>query len=226
MNWFTAKPRIILDAFVIGLFMIMAALCVLRFPELYLEGRVTREVSDVLGFFLIIVGTLLRMSGRGFKKHASRQGFMLVTDGPYKLVRNPMYLGTFLIAIGCMFPLYPLWAIPIFGCVFYSRFVIQIRIEEEWLSRKFTAEYDAYCRAIPSFFPTVKSFRNAGLSNIFFKKYLWSTKEKFGLIYWPFVSISLNLLEDWFLWGQMDLTHIGNDFLLAAVFLALLLGRK
>src|SRR4051812_28996835 len=127
------KPRVQTDAFVIGAFMILTGICVLRFPGLFFEGQGIRDYFDILGFFLILVGALLRMSGRGFKKHASAQGGSLVTGGPYKFVRNPMYLGTFLIAVGFMFPLFPLWTVPVFAVVFYSRFIIQIRTEELWL---------------------------------------------------------------------------------------------
>jgi len=198
------KPRVQLDAFVIGAFMIATAIGVLKFPLLFFEGQGVGDYCDVLGFFLILVGVLLRMSGRGFKKHASSQGGTLVTGGPYKFVRNPMYLGTFLIAVGFMFPLYPLWTIVIFGCVFYLRFVIQIRIEKVWLRQNFGKQYDDYCRWVPSFFPQLTSFKNATLKDIFSPEYLWTTKEKYGLIYWPVLNILCELLAEQYLWGRMN----------------------
>jgi protein-S-isoprenylcysteine O-methyltransferase Ste14 len=211
------KPRVQLDALVIGAFMLLTGICVLFFPGLFFEGPGIRNMCDVLGFVLIVIGALLRMSGRGFKKHSSNQGGALVTGGPYKLVRNPMYLGTFLLAVGFMLPLYPLWTVPIFGLVFYARFIIQIRTEENWLSQNFGKQYDDYCRAVPSFFPTARSFKSAGLKDIFPPQYLWTTKEKYALIYWPWANIGFDLLEDQFLWGRMDWEPVAVNLTVALV---------
>jgi protein-S-isoprenylcysteine O-methyltransferase Ste14 len=220
------KPRVQLDAFIIGAFMIVTAIGVAKCPRLFLEGPGVRDLCDVAGFFLIIVGALLRMSGRGFKKQASAQGGALVTDGPYKFVRNPMYLGTFLIGVGFMFPLFPLWTIPVFAFVFYSRFKIQIRLEEEWLRKNFGQSYEDYCRRVPAFIPTAKSFQNAGLYDIFSPPYLWTTKEMYGLFYWPLLSTILELLEESVLWGRMSLTPVWINATIAAVFLSVVLKAK
>jgi protein-S-isoprenylcysteine O-methyltransferase Ste14 len=220
------KPRVQLDAFVIGAFMFLAAICVLKFPGLFFEGPGVHACFDVLGFFLILVGALLRMAGRGFKRHSSNQGGALVTGGPYKFVRNPMYLGTFLIAVGFMFPLFPLWTIAIFAIVFYSRFIIQIRKEEVWLRQNFGKQYEDYCGRVPSFIPTAASFKNAGLKDIFPPEHLWTTKEQYGLFYWPLLSVALELLAEQFLWGGMSLTPVFIDLAVAVVFLSMVLQKK
>ncbi len=200
-----AKQRVQVDAFVIGAFMILVGILVLKFPGLYLEGKNVRDIFDVVGFAVIIIGALLRMAGRGYKKFASQQSNRLVTGGPYKLVRNPMYLGTFLIGTGFMFPLYPLWTIVIFATVFYARFIVQIRKEEAWLNNAFGQEYKEYCRRTPAFIPTIRSLKNVNLKEIFPWECLWTTKEKYGLLYWPVLSVILGLLQEYFLWGSLDL---------------------
>jgi len=220
------KPRVQLDALIIGAFMAVTGICVLRFPRLFFEGIGLHELFEVLGFLLILVGALLRMSGRGFKKHASNQGGALVTGGPYKFVRNPMYLGTFLTAVGFIFTLFPLWTVPIFSVVFYSRFIIQIRLEEGWLRKNFGKRYDDFCRRVPAFIPTAASFKNAGLNDIFPPEYLWTTKEQYGLIYWPVLSIVVGLIEERFLWGQMDLTPVVTNILIGIVVLSMILNKR
>lgn len=193
------KKRVNVDALIIGAFMIIVGILVLRFPGMYLEGKNVRDVFDVVGFAVIIIGALLRMAGRGYKKFASDQSNRLVTGGPYKLVRNPMYLGTFLVAVGFMFPLYPLWTIPIFATVFYSRFIIQIRKEEAWLKNAFGEEYEDYCRRTPAFIPTLRSISNVSFQEVFPWGCLWTTKEKYGLFYWPVLSVILVFLQDHFM---------------------------
>jgi protein-S-isoprenylcysteine O-methyltransferase Ste14 len=220
------KPRVQLDAFVIGAFMITTGICVLRFPGLFFEGPGVRDVFDVLGFFLILVGALLRMAGRGFKKYASDQGGRLVTGGPYKFVRNPMYLGTFLIAVGFMFPLFPVWTVPVFAFIFYSRFVIQIRLEEEWLRRHFGGQYTDYCRRVPAFIPTKQSFRLTRVQDIFPWQHLWTTKEKYGLFYWPLLSVAFELVEENFLWGTMNVLPVMINAVVAVVLLSIIAGAR
>lgn len=198
------KPRVQVDAFVIGAFMIIAALLVYKFPRIYMEGDLVRSIFDVVGFVVIIIGVLLRMSARGYKKFSSNQGCQLVTGGPYSCVRNPMYLGTFLIAIGFMCPLYPLWLIAVFTAVFYARFIIQIRKEEQWLKESFGQNYEDYCARVPRFIPTYKSLRETGIRQVFPCKHMWTTKEKFGLLFWPALNTVIELLQEKIMWGQMD----------------------
>ncbi len=211
------KARVQLDAFVIGAFMIIAALLVYKFPRLYLEGNVVRETFDIIGFVIIIVGALLRMSARGYKKFSSQQSCALVTGGPYQCVRNPMYLGTFLIAVGFMCPLYPAAFIVVFTLVFYARFIIQIRKEEDWLTKSFGKKYEDYCRKVPRFIPTWKSVRRAGLRQIFPCKHMWTTKEKYGLVFWPVLNVVLELVQEKILWGEVDYLPAITNGLIAVV---------
>ena len=220
------KPRVQLDALVIGAFMIVVGILVLIFPGMYLEGKNVRDFFDVIGFAVIIVGALLRMAGRGYKRSASEQSNRLVTGGPYKLVRNPMYLGTFLVAVGFMFPLYPLWTIVIFATVFYSRFIIQIRKEEAWLKNAFGKEYEEYCRRTPAFIPTLQSLRGVSVPEVLSRDCLWTTKEKYGLLYWPFLSVFLGFAQEYFLWGNMSFTPLLVDGAIAVVVSVYLLRHR
>jgi protein-S-isoprenylcysteine O-methyltransferase Ste14 len=73
----------------------------------------------------------------------------LVTTGPYRLSRNPMYLGVLTILAGwCL--LWSARALLYYAlgtlCVFYLR----VRLAEEpWASRRFGAEWEAYRARVP-----------------------------------------------------------------------------
>lgn len=211
------KPRVQVDAFVIGAFMIITALLVYKFPRIYMEGNITRSACDVVGFVVIIIGVLLRMSARGYKKFSSNQGCQLVTGGPYSCVRNPMYLGTFLIVIGFMCSLYPLWLIVVFTAVFYLRFIIQICKEEQLLKKLFGQKYENYCARVPRFIPTYNSLRQTGIRQVFPCKHMWSTKEKFGLLFWPALNIGVELLQEKILWGEMDYFTVVANIVIAVI---------
>jgi protein-S-isoprenylcysteine O-methyltransferase Ste14 len=97
------------------------------------------------------IGSFVR-SGRGTPApfDAPRK---FVASGPYRVVRNPMYIGGLTVLAG--FALYlrsP--AVLIFSAVwilFADAFVMLY--EEPTLARKFGQEYEAYRRVVPRWFP-------------------------------------------------------------------------
>lgn len=72
----------------------------------------------------------------------------LVVRGPYRLVRNPMYVGAGLALIGAalFYESIPLFAFA--GLFFLATHLFVIWYEEPTLRRKFGDEYDAYARRV------------------------------------------------------------------------------
>lgn len=72
------------------------------------------------------------------------QGAGLITTGPYRLVRHPIYFGLTLLAMGqaLAFGSWPAFAIVLFGIV--PTFVWRARAEEQLLSRIFGERYEVY----------------------------------------------------------------------------------
>jgi protein-S-isoprenylcysteine O-methyltransferase Ste14 len=111
--------------------------------------------------FHIPVATLFILAGVGF----SAAGFFsfkyrntpvrpgaeptqLVLTGPYRITRNPMYLGLLLFSIGCLFAVESLWFVlpPIvFFCLMNFRL---IPFEEQLLRDHFGTEYETYRRRV------------------------------------------------------------------------------
>jgi protein-S-isoprenylcysteine O-methyltransferase Ste14 len=87
----------------------------------------------------------------------------LVTDGPFRYVRNPIYLAgiTLLLGVGL---LYPTWEtkdliLPLLLLVYFHLAVV--RVEEPALRQHFSATYEAYCKRVPRWFPALASLRRA-----------------------------------------------------------------
>ena len=75
----------------------------------------------------------------------------LMTDGPYRLSRNPMLTGTFVYLIGICTWLWTWQALAVFA-IFVVIMLVQVRTEESRLRRDFGEEYEAYCRRTGRFF--------------------------------------------------------------------------
>lgn len=76
----------------------------------------------------------------------------LMTDGPYRLSRNPMLTGSFVYYAGVCFCLWTWQALLVFA-VFIAIMLLQVRSEEKRLLRDFGAEYEEYCRRTGRFWP-------------------------------------------------------------------------
>ena len=76
----------------------------------------------------------------------------LMTDGPYRLSRNPMLTGIFLYLTGCCVWLWSWQAVAVF-VLFVLIMLLQVRSEEQRLRRDFGDDYEAYCRKVGRFLP-------------------------------------------------------------------------
>jgi len=81
------------------------------------------------------------------------KGHELVTQGPYSIVRNPIYLGMFgmLVATSLVFSNW--WtALPAIAFFLIGN-QIRINTEEKLLRETFGAQFDNYARRVPAFLP-------------------------------------------------------------------------
>src|SRR5713226_609378 len=81
------------------------------------------------------------------------QGHKLITEGPYRLVRNPIYMGMFgmLLATGLAVSHWVGLLIAII--VFAIGTFIRVRSEERLLREMFGHEFDAYAHEVPAVIP-------------------------------------------------------------------------
>ena len=81
------------------------------------------------------------------------EGHELIREGPYAIVRNPIYLAMLgmLLATGLAVSVLP--AIVAAAAVFFAGTVIRIRSEESLLRAAFGAQFEDYERRTPAFLP-------------------------------------------------------------------------
>ncbi len=211
------KTRIKIDGAILLGLILLAALMYLFFGK-YQGGHLRDNFFDALGFIFILKGILLRMSARGHKRGHSQSGNRLVTTGPYGAVRNPMYLGTFLLSIGFILIVFPWWWVFIFTPLFFIRFNKQICREEKILIDAFGGEYQRYCQNVPRLFPRLRILSKIPLTQWINLKEAVSTKECWGLLGWPLLALILENCQEYFIFGRPDTFF--NYFVLACVFIA------
>lgn len=156
---------------------------------------------DALGILLVICGFLLRIASRGYKARHSANSQSLVAGGPYALMRNPMYLGTFLIGLGVSLLIFAWWVSLVFGLIFLFIYAPQIKKEEAVLSRRFGAEYQRYRQATPVFLPHLETLFKKGLRRHIAFKWQWAKNELPSLIGVTTLVIAMDLWKDIIFFG-------------------------
>lgn len=98
----------------------------------------------VAGIFLSAAGAVLFRRENTEINPVSATNRKLVTSGPYRFTRNPMYLGLVLITLGIAFWVgaWPMFLAPI--ATFATANWVHIPFEEAKMRRQFGAEFDAY----------------------------------------------------------------------------------
>lgn len=179
------------------------------------------EFLDAAGVGLILFGFLFRISARGHKAERSHQGESLISDGPYSLIRNPMYFGTLLIGAGIVALLFQLWVFFIFFAVFLMIYLPQINREETILRKRFGDEYGNYCKAVPKYFPNLFKWLKLDLRDYLFIKWPWIKKEIPSLIGVTAVIILVEIWEDVRLFGRGEYMKESLEFFLIVAFFAI-----
>lgn len=125
--------------------------------------------SFIAGLLIALLGEALRIWGVGYSGTTTRESRVvapqLVTAGPYAYVRNPLYLGNFITALGFL-------VVGAGGMSWTLRLVLMaviivsyatvygliIPLEEEYLGRTFGQVYSEYKRAVPRLLPRLTPY--------------------------------------------------------------------
>ncbi len=181
-----------------GLVMLLATLLLAAFPAVFLRKNITGSsdnAAEIFGVASILLGQLVRVSARGFKSEHSQNGNVLIEGGPYSLVRNPMYLGIFLIGLGVVLMLFKWWVVAIFIVFFIIRYILLIYQEEKKLKSLFPEKYPAYCRNVPHRIrPSIKALLEKDICEYLPLKLSWIKKEIGSIIAVLFLVL---LVESW-----------------------------
>jgi protein-S-isoprenylcysteine O-methyltransferase Ste14 len=145
----------------------------------------------VAGVTLIILGLFIRSWAAG----TLRKYRQLITKGPYALVRNPLYVGSFLM-MGGFCTLVGDWLTLLAVMVpMIALYWLAVRDEEQGLSKAFPDEWPAYAARVPRFLPKVTLPSREGWS---LKQ--WQRNHEFNA--WIGAAVGLVGLRAWWMLGS------------------------
>ena len=145
----------------------------IRFPKPYADAVARLRVPS--GFLIVVVfawfskpsvpslaiGLPLSLLGLGLRAWAAgclSKNQQLAKGGPYAFTRNPLYLGTLLVAAGLAVAARSLGLGALFAAVFVFVYLPVIQNESEYLHVLFR-DYPAYAAAVPLLFPRLTPYQ-------------------------------------------------------------------
>lgn len=84
---------------------------------------------------------------------------VLSISGPYRYLRNPLYLGSFLVGVGFTFILWHPVVFALYVIFFWFFYLRTIRKEEKSLTENFGESYRVYCQHVPRLLPRLSPYR-------------------------------------------------------------------
>jgi len=125
--------------------------------------------SILLGSIVVLPGLILRALASG---HVEKNE-QLTTSGPYAYTRNPLYLGSLVLAAGFAVAARSGWIVLAMAVLFVAVYLPVIHAEEAFLRERFP-EFADYARRVPRLLPRWSGSGHAGQ---FSRELYWKHRE-------------------------------------------------
>lgn len=143
----------------------------------------TSASSLSAGIGYVIAGMLIRLWSNGYAIKNDK----LTTSGPYAFVRNPLYLGTFLICIGFSILLNMGWIGVAFIAALTFIYYQTINSEQGMLLAKFGDAYKNYTAKVPAMIPCLNPYAQGEKWPFNLKRLIDSKEHK--VVFWMTILI-------------------------------------
>lgn len=143
---------------------------------------------ELSGYLLVATGTYIRIYSAVFIY--GRKTTTLVTSGPYSVVRNPLYLGSLLAAIGLGLVSENLLFLGLIVLMFVAYYPWVVLGEEDRLRTVHGSDFEAYCFSTPRFIPAFRLFHEPEFYEVNTRKLKWAFLDGLAFV-WGALGVSL-----------------------------------
>ena len=161
-------------------------------------------ISFPVGIGIAILGEIIRIlsvahAGSATRTTSGAGGDELVMTGPYAYLRNPLYLGNFLMTAGLCIAAWPWmpWLLVITVVLFLVQYSLIINLEEEYLAKTFSQTYQKYKENVPRIIPRFPKYASGQDRLPSLKKAFRSEKSTLT----SFFVVSLFIFLRWQIWS-------------------------
>ncbi len=120
-------------------------------PPSWRQESGSGRLLETTSLLLVVIAALGRVWSSlyisGYKEHR------IVCEGPYAIVRNPLYVFSFIGALGLGLATRHLAILAVIAMAFLFYYPLVVKAEEHNLLQKFGEDYEHYRKAVPRFLP-------------------------------------------------------------------------
>lgn len=171
----------------------VVAVALLVRPSWALESK-TAFVMESAGYLFLLAGLAIRIWCAFYI--GGRKSRQLVTEGPYSVSRNPLYMGTFLLVIGVGLCFENLIMLAICAAVVVPVHLVVVRMEERHLEQIFGDEFRAYKERVPRFWPSLRHYTGAQMLTVPTRIIARIALDAVGVLLLPLIEDLLELLHE------------------------------
>lgn len=142
-------------------------------------------VVIITGAFIAAIAVILRVSGAAYLGPSTvaspeMKAGAVVANGPYRFVRNPLYLGVWFMVVALAFMMPPTGAV--LAIVLIAIFLFRLILAEEgFLTAKLGDPYKEYLSAVPRLIPRLRTSLPAGVNKPHWTRALLSELTPIGV---------------------------------------------
>lgn len=195
-------------------------------------GETWNDLWMAACLLLSFAGLAIRVATVGFvpagtsgRNTSGQRATRLNVTGMYSVVRNPLYLGNFVILLGIVLSLKVWWFAAVFGLAYALYIERIVMAEEDFLAGRFGAGYAAWTARTPAFWPRWRNWRNPDMAfslrtvlrreynGFFFILLAFTTLEAFTDMAMEGQSLDFWLADDW-TWPALFMLGLAVHFTL------------
>lgn len=129
---------------------------VLLSTSLIPEGSGLDLAADALAWVSFVAGTTFRLWATLYI--GGRKDRAVASEGPYSMCRNPLYIGSFFLALSAVLFLKSLAFAAGLVLAVFAYASVTVPAEESFLRERLGEEYVRYCQRVPRYWPCLRLF--------------------------------------------------------------------
>lgn len=170
------------------IFAVLVVLLVIFTMSSFKRGGFADILLETSGLFLLTVCSMGRLWALLYISGKKTQE--VITDGPYSIVRHPLYLFSFIGAIGIGLVSENILVLAALIIFYLSYYPLTILSEEKTLTKKFGQAYIDYAKYTPRFLPKPSLYKSPSLISINADMFLKNITTVMGFI-WIFIFLNI-----------------------------------
>ena len=143
---------------------VIAIALIIFTPKMFPNNSLPNEIVGIIGYFLVIICAIGRVYTTAFL--GGFKNDKLITYGPFSMVRNPLYVFSFIGVLGISIMSMHIWVMLFAPAMFLFIYIPLIAREETFLMEKYPDDFQQYKTSTPRLIPNLRLYSAPDVVNM------------------------------------------------------------